>query len=225
MWQNMKYDVIEKFLSINGEGIRSGHLTTFVRFKGCNLRCRYCDSAYSYDPTESAEIMTAEQILQYVQDNGADMVTLAGGEPLARDGMYFLIKLLSENGFSVEIETNGSIDIADIASITPNRPYITLDYKTAASGMESHNRIENYKHLTFNDSVKFVVGSTADLDKMVQIVQENKLLQKTNILISPVFGEIEPVEIVEYMKKHKLNGYKMQMQIHKFIWDADKRGV
>lgn len=225
MLQNMKYDVIEKFLSINGEGIRCGFLSTFVRFKGCNLRCKYCDSAYSYEPTESSEIMTGEEILQYCKDNGSKNITLAGGEPLFRKGMPELIKLLCDNGFSVEIETNGSIDISNIAEIGPNRPFLTLDYKTSASGMEDHNLFSNYQYLTKNDSVKFVVGSKADLEKMVSIVEKYDLLKKCNVLVSPVYKEIEPIEIVDFMKENLLNGYKMQIQMHKVIWDADLRGV
>lgn len=221
----MKYNVIEKFLSINGEGMRQGHLCTFIRFKGCNLRCKYCDSAYSYDPTESADIMTAQQIVDYCKDNGSDMVMLAGGEPMYQPGIVDLIKLLCENGLDVEIETNGSIDIHEVAAITHNRPHITLDYKTSASGMEHKNLLTNYDVLTKNDSVKFVVGSVGDLDKMVQIVNEYDLLSKCNVLISPVWGDMAPVDIVTYMMAHKLNGYKMQMQMHKFIWEPDKRGV
>lgn len=221
----MKYNVIEKFLSINGEGMRQGHLCTFVRFKGCNLRCRYCDSAYSYDPTESAEIMTAQQILEYCTANGSKMVMLAGGEPMFQPGIVDLIRLLSQNGFSVEIETNGSIDISQVAQIENNRPFITLDYKTSASGMEKHNLFSNYDYLTKNDSVKFVVGSIADLQKMTQIVDKYNLLEKANVLISPVWNEIQPLEIVNFMRDNKLNGYKMQMQMHKFIWDAEERGV
>lgn len=221
----MTYNVIEKFLSINGEGIRQGHLCTFVRFKGCNLRCKYCDSAYSYDPTESAEIMTEQQIVDFCRKMGAHMVMLAGGEPMYQKGIVDLVKRLCSEGFSVEIETNGSIDISQIATISHNRPFITLDYKTSASGMEKHNLLSNYQYVTFNDSVKFVVGSIHDLDVMRQIVEQYSLLDRTNVLISPVWGDIQPVEIVEYMKNHKLNGYKMQMQIHKFIWDPDKRSV
>lgn len=221
----MTYNVIEKFLSINGEGIRQGHLCTFVRFKGCNLRCKYCDSAYSYDPTESAEIMTEQQIVDFCRKMGAHMVMLAGGEPMYQKGIVDLVKRLCSEGFSVEIETNGSIDISQIAIISHNRPFITLDYKTSASGMEKYNLLSNYQYVTFNDSVKFVVGSVHDLDVMKQIVEQYSLLDRTNVLISPVWGDIQPVEIVEYMKNHKLNGYKMQMQIHKFIWDPDKRSV
>ena len=221
----MKYNVIEKFLSINGEGIRQGHLCTFIRFKGCNLRCEYCDSKYSFDPTESAEIMTGEEIVEYCKKNGSSMVMLAGGEPMVQDGIVDIIEALCENGFSVEIETNGSIDISKVAQIKDNRPCITLDYKTSASGMEKYNLFSNYNYLTKSDSVKFVVGSIADLDKMVEVVNNYNLLQKSNVLISPVWGQIEPVQIVNYMKENKLNGYKMQMQIHKFIWNDNERGV
>ena len=140
-------------------------------------------------------------------------------------GIVDLVKRLCSEGFSVEIETNGSIDISQIATISHNRPFITLDYKTSASGMEKHNLLSNYQYVTFNDSVKFVVGSRHDLDVMRQIVERYSLLDKTNVLISPVWGDIQPVEIVEYMKNYKLNGYKMQMQMHKFIWEPDKRSV
>lgn len=221
----MKYNVIEKFISINGEGMRQGHLCTFIRFKGCNLRCRYCDSAYSYDPTESAEIMDQDQIVEFCKQMGANMVMLAGGEPMFQDGIVDLIKRLAQEGFSVEIETNGSIDISEVAAIEQNRPHITLDYKTSASGMEKMNRLENYQYVTSNDSVKFVVGGIRDLDKMVEIVNRYDLLNKCNVLISPVWGAIKPIDIVNYMIEHKLNGYKMQLQIHKFIWDPDQRGV
>lgn len=221
----MKYDVIEKFLSINGEGIRQGHLCTFIRFKGCNLRCAYCDSAYSYNPTETADVMTAQEIVDYCKNNGSKMVMLAGGEPMYQDGIIDLIQDLCDNNFSVEIETNGSIDISKVAKIKHNRPHITLDYKTATSKMEDHNLLLNYQYVTKNDTVKFVVGSIADLDKMVYIVDKYKLLSKCNVLVSPVWQNIKPIQIVDYMKQHKLNGYKMQLQIHKFIWNPDERGV
>lgn len=221
----MKYKVIEKFTSINGEGLRSGQLSTFVRFFGCNLRCAYCDSAYSYDVHESYQVMTGQEILEYCKAQGAHNITLAGGEPLFQPGAVELIKLLCENGFSVEIETNGAISIKEVAAINPNRPWITLDYKTSASGMESHNLFDNYQYLTKQDSVKFVVGSVDDLDTAVWVVKQYDLLEKANVLLSPVYGAIQPVEIVEYMKRHNLNGYKMQIQIHKVIWDAEKRGV
>lgn len=221
----MKYNVIEKFKSVNGEGLRSGQLTTFVRFFGCNLRCAYCDSAYSYDDKENYEIMTGQEILDFCQKSATKNVTLAGGEPMFQRGIVPLIKTLCRHGFSVEIETNGSIDISEIAAISDNRPWITLDYKTSASGMETHNLFSNYEYLTKQDSVKFVVGSVCDLEKAVEIVNKYGLLEKANVLLSPVYGSIEPVEIVDFMKANNLNGYKMQIQIHKVIWNAEERGV
>lgn len=220
----MKYNVIEIFTSINGEGIRGGELSTFVRFVGCNLRCRYCDSAYTYDPKEGFQIMDEDEIVDYCKKAGAHNLTLAGGEPLYQKGIKELIARLVKEGFSVEIETNGSIDIKEISEME-YRPHFTLDYKTSASGMEKHNKIENYQYLHEGDAVKFVVGSKKDLEKMVDVVERNKLLEKCKVLVSPVFGEIEPVEIVDFMKENNLNGYKMQMQIHKFIWSPDERGV
>ena len=221
----MKFDIIEKFTSINGEGLRSGQLSTFIRFKGCNLRCSYCDSAYAYDPAEPSEVMGEDEIINYCRKQGAKCVTLAGGEPLYRDGIVELIKTLCREGFSVEIETNGSLDIGEIASIQENRPYITLDYKTAISGMEAHNKTDNYEYLCKRDSVKFVVGSTHDLETARAIAEEYGLTEKANVILSPAYGEIEPAQIVDYMKRNHLNGYKMQIQIHKVIWDAERRGV
>lgn len=221
----MNYNVIEKFTSVNGEGIRSGQLTTFVRFKGCNLRCSYCDSSYTFDKNEYSEIMSEQQIIDYVRSTGSKNVTLAGGEPLFQKGIIPLIKKLCENDFSVEIETNGSFDIKEISQIEKNRPFITLDYKTSASGMEKHNLFSNYDYVNKNDCVKFVVGSIEDLQNAVQVCNKYDLVQKTNVLLSPVWEAIEPSEIVEFMKENKLNGYRLQLQIHKFIWNPDERGV
>lgn len=221
----MKYNVIEKFTSINGEGLRSGQLTTFIRFFGCNLRCAYCDSAYSYDDNETYTVMSDYQILEYCRQSATKNITLAGGEPLYQEGITELVQLLCDNGFSVEIETNGAISIEQIAAITNNRPWITLDYKTSASKMEKHNLFSNYQYLTKKDCVKFVVGCVEDLDTAVRITDKYKLLENANVLLSPVYGQIAPVEIADYMKAHNLNGYRMQIQIHKVIWDAEARGV
>ena len=220
----MKYKVIEKFISVNGEGLRSGELSTFIRFFGCNLRCRFCDSKYTYDESEHCDMMDEQQILEYLISTNVKNVTLAGGEPLYQQGIKELIVLLCNAGFRVEVETNGAHSIAPFMDIV-NRPSFTLDYKTGCSGMTKFMDTSNYKYVTKHDSVKFVVGSIDDLDMMRHIVDDYELLKKTNVLISPCYGDIEPVEIVEYMKEHNLNGYKMQIQMHKVIWDAEKRGV
>lgn len=221
----MKYKVVERFTSINGEGLRQGCLCTFIRFAGCNLRCKYCDSTYAYDGTENYTLMDENEIVSYCMGQGANKVMLAGGEPLYQRGILLLIKRLCEAGFDIEIETNGSLDIREVAAIRTNRPHLTLDYKTEASGMEHANLLSNYQYLTKDDAVKFVVGSSKDLDKMVSIVERYGLIQKTNVLVSPVWDEIDVRDIVDYMRSHRLNGYKLQLQIHKYIWDAFERGV
>jgi len=219
------YKVIEKFTSVNGEGLRSGELTTFIRFYGCNLRCAFCDSKYTYSQSEPFELLTAQQILDYIKSTGIRNVTLAGGEPLYQPHMKELLQLVCGAGYLVEIETNGAINIAQYMDL-PNRPSFTLDYKTGCSGgMEQHMDLSNYKHITKHDSVKFVVATTADLDTMRRVVAEHDLIAKTNVLVSPCYGDIELVTIVEYLKAHNLNGIKLQIQLHKYIWDADMRGV
>ena len=221
------FRVVEKFVSINGEGESNGFLSTFIRFYGCNLRCSYCDTKYSYeiDSPHLYDGMTAEEILQYCKSTGIKRVTLTGGEPLIQKGIKDLIAMLGVNGFRVEIETNGSIPIKVFARMIV-RPVLTLDYKTASSGCEAANITEdNYKYLMPCDSVKFVVGSRDDMEKMLNVVGENRLTSKCHVLVSPILGSIDPVEIVDFLKEHEENDIRMQLQLHKYIWNPQKRGV
>lgn len=125
---------------------------------------------------------------------------------------------------SVEIETNGSIPI-DFLDELPNRPTVTMDYKLPGSGMESHMRTENFRYLKPTDTVKFVAGSVADLDRAREIIQQYQLTSVCRVYIGPVFGQIEPARIVEYMKEYAMNDVTLQLQLHKIIWDPEKRGV
>lgn len=220
-----EYKVVEKFISINGEGTLAGQLAVFIRFKSCNLDCNYCDTKWANKPDAPFEVMTENDIYDYIKITGIKNVTLTGGEPLIQKDIITLLKKLAyDNSIHVEIETNGSADISEAAAI-PNRPSFTIDYKLPESGMEKFMLTENYAFLDRRDTVKFVVSSPSDLEKARQIITEYKLTDKCPIYFSPVFGRIEPSEIVEFMIKHKLNGINMQLQLHKFIWDPDKRGV
>lgn len=228
----MKYRIVEKFVSVNGEGLKSGALATFVRFFGCNLRCDYCDSRYSYDPNEECEEMTADEIVGYIKDCGVENVTLTGGEPIIQEGIGELIDMIVKAGFNVEIETNGAVDIAPFADIRDvadaarsGSLSFTLDYKTGCSGMTRHMIRENWDVLTKRDCIKFVVGSSEDLDEMREIVTANQLTQRTNILVSACFGRITLEEIAGYLKRYTMNGVRMQVQLHKVIWNPDDRGV
>ncbi len=214
--------VIEKFLSINGEGLRSGELAVFIRFQGCNLRCPYCDTKYSYINPKYQEL-EVEEIIDYIKSTNVNNVTLTGGEPLIHKDVDKLINELSNLGYRVELETNGSVDISKYVGL--NGVSFTLDYKGPSSLMEDKMNLENYKYLGKNDVVKFVCGSDLDLLKAKEIILKYHLNEYTNPFISPMFGEIELEKIVDFMKDNNLNGVRLQLQIHKIIWDKDKRGV
>ena len=220
-----EYKVVEKFVSINGEGMKAGTLAVFIRFFGCNLRCSYCDTLWASSPDGPYDIMTEDDIVTYVKETGVHNVTLTGGEPLLRDNMDILLKKLSAlPDIFIEIETNGSVDIRSYKSIAGNISF-TLDYKLPYSGMEDKMFMPDFEAVDKNDTVKFVAAGKDDLDTMKEIVEKYNLANKTNVFISPVFGEIEPVTIVEYMIDNKLNSVKMQLQMHKFIWDPNQKGV
>lgn len=220
-----EYKVVEKFVSINGEGTRAGELAVFIRMKGCNLDCRYCDTKWANQEDASYEIMTEEDIRNYIRDTGVKNVTLTGGEPLFRKDMDILIDyLMQDKDRVVEIETNGSVNIKEYASMK-NRASFTMDYKLGASGMEEKMCLENFAYLDRRDTVKFVVGSQEDLKRAAEIIEKYALTGKVSVYFSPVFGAIEPEEIVDFMVQNRLNDVRMQLQMHKFIWDPEKRGV
>lgn len=207
-----KLKVNEIFDSIDGEGRRAGELTSFIRLTGCNLRCTYCDSKYTFHEGEEMEI---EDIVKKVSYKN---VTLTGGEPLFQD-VHGLLDGLMEH--DVNIETNGSILI--IPYMRHKNTWFTIDYKCGCSGMSKHMLEENFWALRKQDVLKFVVGSQDDLDQAHSVYSTYD--PKAQVYISPVFGKIEPRDIVAYMKKHNLQNWRIQLQLHKFIWDPMKRGV
>ncbi len=218
------FKVAEKFVSINGEGLRAGELAVFLRFCGCNLDCGYCDTRWANTADVKYELVSAEELVEYVKSTGVKNVTLTGGEPLLQADIAHLIKLLGEAGAEVEIETNGSVPLKNIVSLAP-RPAVTADYKLPSSGMEKYMLTENFSYLTLQDAVKFVVGDMCDLARAEEIINGYGLKEKCRIYFSPVFGKIKPVEITEFMKERKLNGVRLQLQLHKIIWEPDMRGV
>ena len=220
----MSFPVVEKFVSINGESVRAGEPAVFIRFRGCNLNCTYCDTSWANTSKAPAQMMEADEIAAYVAETGIKNVTLTGGEPLLQKDIYELIECLMKNGSRVEIETNGSVSIKELSQ-KPYRAVFTLDYKLPCSGMEAHMLTENYEYLCADDAVKFVSGSISDLERAAQIIENYKLTEKCRVYLSPVFGSIEPAQMVEFMLEHKLNDVRLQLQLHKFIWDPNRRGV
>ena len=218
------FKVAEKFVSINGEGPRVGELAVFLRFCGCNLNCGYCDTRWANTADVKYELASVEELVAYVKSTGVKNVTLTGGEPLLQADIAYLIELLGASGAEVEIETNGSVPLKNILSLSP-RPAVTADYKLPSSGMEKYMLTENFSYLTLQDAVKFVVGDMCDLARAEEIINGYGLKEKCRIYFSPVFGKIKPVEITEFMKERKLNGVRLQLQLHKIVWEPDKRGV
>ena len=220
----MSFPVVEKFVSINGESTRAGETAVFIRFRRCNLSCSYCDTRWANTPDAKAEMLTAEQIAEYVDSTGITNVTLTGGEPLLQEDIYSLIEMLVTGGHRVEIETNGSICIGELSS-KKCRPVFTLDYKLPESGMENHMLTDNYRYLNADDTVKFVASCRSDLERAAEIIDKYSLTDRCNVYFSPVFGRIEPAEIVDFMLERKMNKVRLQLQLHKFIWDPNLRGV
>lgn len=218
------YPVAEKFVSINGEGIRAGELAVFIRFRKCNLSCSYCDTRWANSDSTAAEFLTAEQLNEYVASTGVKNVTLTGGEPLLQKDIYKLIKMLIINGCRVEIETNGSIPLKEL-SVQQYRPVFTMDYKLPSSGMEGFMCTENFFCLRPDDTVKLVAGSSADLERGAELIKNYNLTELCHVYFSPVFGSINPEEIVNFMKEHRLNDVRLQLQLHKYIWSPDTQGV
>lgn len=149
-------------------------------------------------------------------------MTLTGGEPLLQKDIRELIHLLLQAGLRVEIETNGAVRLSEFCE---ERPIFTMDYKLPSSGCEEHMIAENMELLEINDTVKFVCGSQEDLVKALEVIQTYDLTSRCHVYFSPVFGSIEPVQMVEFMLEHQLNDVRLQIQMHKVIWDPNERGV
>ena len=228
MEDDIRLRVVEHFISINGEGRRAGQLALFIRFAGWNLNCEYCDTKWANDKDVDAVSYTLRELLALIHDSGVKNVTLTGGEPLLQPGMDKLLGRLRENPeLRVEIETNGSVDIQPFwCGASGDNVSFTLDYKTSASGMEQCMCLTNYSLADQKDTVKFVVGCHEDLEGCRQIIEQYRLREKgCGVYISPCFGEIEPSEIVDYIVAHRMNDVNVQLQLHKYIWNPDARGV
>lgn len=221
----INYKVVEIFESINGEGKKAGQLALFIRFQKCNLNCSYCDTKWANSDDSPYTLMNLEELYKKVVESGIKNVTITGGEPLLQENIEIFLKKLAENPeINVEIETNGSINLKRFGEIK-NAPSFTMDYKLPKSNMEKFMDLENFKYLKEKDTVKFVVSNIDDLERAREIIEKYSLVEKCVVYISPVFGKIELSSMVDFMKKYKMNGVNMQLQIHKIIWDPETKGV
>jgi len=220
----MSFQVAERFVSINGEGQRAGEPAAFVRFSGCNLRCSWCDTLWAVEEPAREE-MTVSEIIQWVESTGIKNVTLTGGEPmLQKDIRELLVRFSGDPFIRVEVETNGAVDLSPYFGISDRISY-TVDYKCPGSGMERFMIGHNFKRLRECDTVKFVVTDRFDLMRMFEVIEQYRLTEVCKVYVSPVFGRIDPQEIVEELLQRKANDVRLQLQLHKLIWNPEERGV
>ena len=220
--------VVEIFNSIEGEGIRAGLPVTFIRLYGCNLRCSYCDTKYSYNEANEEEgiypytVMTVDEIIETVLRLGCPNVTITGGEPLMHCGIDKLIDALLVLGCEINIETNGTYPVLGKYRDCENIIF-TMDYKCPGSGMNDKMERYSFDTLRPNDVLKFVVSDTVDLEKMVEVL--DILETRPTVFVSPVFEKIDLKTIAAFLLEHRLYSVRMQVQLHKIIWDPEMRGV
>lgn len=216
--------LVEIFESIDGEGKRVGLPVVFVRLYGCNLSCSYCDTTYGCSGGEYEEISVDDLISRIAGFNNPN-VTLTGGEPLIHEDIEKLLEKLLTLGYHVNVETNGTQDITKF-KFGPDKSlgdiFYTVDYKCPSSGMEAAMKCD-FTKLNKNDVLKFVVGCEEDLYAAKVFLKTRDI--KAQVYFSPVFGKITPEEIVTYILDNRLINCKVQVQLHKIIWDPNKRGV
>ncbi len=207
----------EIYHSIQGESSRAGLPCVFVRLTGCNLRCSYCDTEYAF--YEGKE-MGIPAIINKIEEFHCPLVEITGGEPLAQSECPDLMKELCSRGYEVMLETGGSLPIKDIDP----RVLIIMDLKCPSSGMEKKNYYDNIRYIKRTDEIKFVIGSEEDYIWSKNKIQEYDLQGKVSILFSVVFGKLEPLTLVNWILRDKLK-VRFQLQMHKFIWEPETKGV
>lgn len=208
----------EIFYSIQGESTYAGLPCVFVRTSGCNLRCSYCDTKYAY---EGGFEIAVYEILEKIKDYKCRLVEITGGEPLVQfEEVNLLIDLLLKNGYEVLLETNGSLSVKNIDP----RVVKIIDLKCPDSGMMDYINWDNLKYLGKNDQVKFVLTSRKDYEWARDIIGKYPVLSEIEVLISTAFGVLKTREVVQWMLEDRLEA-RFQLQLHKYIWDPNTKGV
>ncbi len=215
--------ISEIFYSVQGEAFYSGYPCIFIRTSGCNLKCSWCDTPYATEGT----FLTIEEILNKVKAfNNCKLVELTGGEPLRQPVSIELMHQLISFGYKVLLETNGSCDISRV----PKDVHIIMDIKCPSSGMSEYNLLSNLDYLKPTDEIKFVVKDRSDFDWAKSFIlnhslNKNQTSDKSNLLVSAIFGKLKLEDLVQWIKETPDIHFKLNTQIHKFIWDPSRRGV
>ena len=210
---NTTLNITEIFYSLQGEAKEVGIPTVFVRLTGCPLRCNYCDTAYAFKGNNPLSI---QHILDEIAQYNTQYVCGTGGEPMAQSNCLKLLDALIDNDYKVSMETSGSIDIAPVNS----KVSIVMDIKTPSSTEEHQNRYENLSILKNKDQLKFVIASRSDFDWCTKILENHAV--ESEVLFSPVYESLRPVELADWILEKKLN-VRLQVQLHKILW-GDQKG-
>jgi 7-carboxy-7-deazaguanine synthase len=209
--------VTEIFHSIQGESTYAGRPCVFVRLTGCPLRCTWCDTAYAF---YGGRDLTIDEIVNQVRAFSCDLVEVTGGEPLSQPASLPLLTRLCDEGFEVLVETSGAIETIGV----DRRVHVILDVKCPGSGMTDRMCWSNLDRLAPQDEVKFVIKDRVDYEWAREVLHRHELPGRCTVLMSPVFGEVEVRYLAEWILADKLP-VRFQLQMHKFIWAPDMRGV
>jgi 7-carboxy-7-deazaguanine synthase len=209
--------VREIFTSVQGESSYAGLPCTFVRVTGCNLRCTYCDTTYAY---EEGEELSLDEITEKVRGEGVSLVELTGGEPLLAEGAHELIGRLLDLGLRVLVETNGSVSIRDVDP----RAVLIMDVKTPGSEACGSTDLANVELLKPKDEVKFVLTDRKDYEWARDFIATHGLTEKCTVLFSPAFGLVDPRKLAGWILMDMLD-VRLNLQLHKYIFGPDERGV
>lgn len=207
----------EIFKSIQGESTRAGLACTFIRLTGCHLRCTYCDTEYAF---HEGSWHSLADVVARVQELGCSLVEITGGEPLLQPACGALAQRLLDAGYTVLCETSGSLPIDRL----PEGVVRIMDLKCPSSGEVERNDWSNIAKLTSQDEVKFVIGNREDFDWSADVIRKHHLANRCQVLISPEFGAIEPRQLAEWILAEAVPA-RLQLQIHKFIWEPATIGV
>ncbi len=202
--------ITEIFHSLQGEARQAGLPTVFVRLTGCPLRCQYCDSAYAFS---GGEWLHFDDIISRIGPHGTRHVCVTGGEPLAQKRCSELLVRLCDLGYSVSLETSGAVDIR----LADERVSRVMDIKTPGSGEVERNLWSNLPALTPHDQIKFVICSREDYEWARQLMLEQRLADRCEVLFSPSWGQVNATELAEWILQDHLP-VRYQVQLHKILW-------
>jgi 7-carboxy-7-deazaguanine synthase len=209
-------NVIEIFESLQGETTHAGRPCAFVRFAGCDLRCRYCDTTYAFS---GGKPMSRQEILKALGAYHSRFVCLTGGEPTLQPDLPELCSELMAGGWEISLETHGQRDL----SAVPAGVHRIIDLKTPGSGSEDYKFL-NLESLRPGDEIKAVITSEADYRWAAQVIRRYRLVEQVPVVLSPAFGSVEPRDLARWLLEDGL-GARLGLQIHKYVWGAETRGV